>query len=96
MTRPPLPIPEAVQRDPDAREVLRVWIAEGGQHVSLQSTWDDPGAWGLALADLAGHVANAYAEEGKDRAEVLQKVIQLFEAEMRHPTDEPRGGLVDN
>jgi hypothetical protein len=38
----------------------RVWIAKEDQHVSLcAGAWKDPAPWGVVLADLAGHIANA-------------------------------------
>jgi len=41
-------------------EVLRVWAAPGQpQQLTLRTTWKDPGAWGLLLADIARHAANA-------------------------------------
>ncbi len=56
-----LAIPPAAQRDRASFEVMRVWIAEKGQHVSIQSgAWEDPFAWGIVLADLARHIANAH------------------------------------
>ena len=48
-------IPEIAESDPNAVEVLHVWVAKGGQHVSISTgIWEDPEAWGIVLADLAG------------------------------------------
>jgi hypothetical protein len=48
--------PPAASRDKASFELLRVWVAEQGQHVSLRSgAWEDPFAWGIVLADLARH-----------------------------------------
>ena len=56
-----LEIPPAAARDKAAFEILRVWVAEQGQHVSLRSgAWEDPFAWGIVLADLARHIALAH------------------------------------
>ncbi len=94
--RTQLQIPDAVKEDPESFEILRIWIAGGAQHVSLfAEVWDDPAGWGLMLADLARHIANAYAAEGKDRAATLERVCQGFRMEMDSATDEPTGKLVD-
>jgi hypothetical protein len=45
------------------------------------------------LADLAKHVANAYAADGMERAEALRRVYQGLQVEMESPTDEPTGGI---
>ncbi len=61
-----LSIPPVAQRDKASFEVLRVWIAEQGQHVSIRSgAWDDPFAWGIVLADLARHIALAHELQNK-------------------------------
>ena len=86
----PLPIPDAVRDRSDAREILRVWVSNSRQHFSLHTTWEDPAAWGLMLADLARHVANAYAREGKNREESLRTILELLEKELEHPTDDCR------
>ena len=90
-----LPIPPTAASDPDARELLRMWGARGAQHVSLASEiWDDPAAWGIALVDLARHVARAFAQQG--RGSVEQALVQLrqgFDAEWQAPTDVPTGAL---
>src|SRR5262249_50632359 len=92
--RSELPIPDAAKGDSDAVQILRIWIGGGSQPVSLKTgVWEDPAAWGLMLADLAKHVANAYAEGGMDRAEALRRVYQGLQAEMESPTDEPTGGI---
>jgi hypothetical protein len=76
---------------PEAVEVLRVWAApDEGQDVVLKTMWKDAGAWGLMLADIARHAANAYGNEGYDRAEVLVRIRELFDAEFSDPTDEPK------
>ena len=87
-------IPDAAKRDSKSFELLRVWIAENNQHVSLRAgVWEDPAAWGIMLADLAGHVANTYEQsEGRNRAETLQRIKAGFDAEMSSPTDPEAGG----
>lgn len=62
-----LPVPPATLRDANAREMIRVWIAENDLHVSLNLGMyaDDPDggvdereAWGQILADVIRHVAH--------------------------------------
>jgi hypothetical protein len=89
-----LDLPPAAQRDKAAFEVLRVWIAEQGQHVSIRSgAWEDPFAWGIVLADLARHIANAHAIQSSkvDKEAFLERLLEGFEAEIDNPTDEPEG-----
>jgi hypothetical protein len=90
-----LPVPPAAKADRSAKELVRVWAAGGGQHVSLATgLWSDPGAWGLLLVDLARHIANAYEQtEGRDSTEVLARIRDAFEAEWQAPTDEPSGEI---
>ena len=45
------------------------------------------------FADLAKHVANAYATDGMDRGQALRRVYEGLQVEMRSPTDEPTGGI---
>jgi Domain of unknown function (DUF5076) len=89
-----LSIPPAAQRDKASFEVLRVWIAEQGQHVSIQSgAWEDPFAWGIVLADLARHIALAHQLQGKetDTDAFMERLLEGFHAEIENPTDEPEG-----
>lgn len=73
---------------PNAVEVLRVWVAEGSpQQFILQPTWDDPGAWGILLADLARHVAKAYATDGLSETEAFERVVTGLLAELENPTE---------
>ncbi len=58
--------------------------------------WPDPRAWGLMLADLARHAANAYHQtEGRDRSAVLASIRAAFDAEGSVPTDSPTGSVVE-
>jgi Domain of unknown function (DUF5076) len=89
-----LSIPPVAQRDKASFEVLRVWIAEQGQHVSLQSgAWEDPFAWGIVLADLARHIANAHQMQNMkvDTDAFMERLLEGFHAEIDNPTDEPEG-----
>jgi hypothetical protein len=82
-----LDIPPAASRDKASFEVLRVWIAEKGQHVSIRSgAWEDPFAWGIVLADLARHIALAHNPEA-----FVERLLEGFHAEIENPTDEPEG-----
>lgn len=84
--KPPHTILEATR----AMELVRIWIVDGKQQVSISGNlWDDPAAWGLMLVDLAKHVANAYAQTGRNKEEVLDRIFKGFQAEYESETDEP-------
>jgi hypothetical protein len=91
-----LPIPPGAASAARAKEIARIWAAEGKQHVSLSTNmWSDPGAWGIMLSDLARHVANAYAQkDGLSSAEVLKRIKSVLDLEWGSPTDAPEGGLL--
>jgi hypothetical protein len=90
-----LHVPDLAKRDPQSFEVLRVWVANSGQQVSLRvGVWDDPAAWGILLADLARHMANAYRQDaGLDELETLQRIKAALDAELGSPTDSPSGQI---
>ena len=91
-----LDLPPAASRDNASFEVLRVWIAEKGQHVSIRSgAWEDPFAWGIVLADLARHIVNAESLHKKDldQTAFLERMLEGFQAEIDSPTDEPEGEI---
>ena len=79
--------PPPVAKEPGSIEILRLWASEGGpQQIVLRKKWDDPAAWGIALVDIARHVANAYANEGYDRDKAFERIKMLFDAEWESPT----------
>ncbi len=83
-----LPIPEKVLSAQQSAEMARIWVADNEQVVTLNpNLWSDPGAWGLMLVDLAKHVANAYAAQGFDANEALNRIRMAMDAEWEHPTD---------
>jgi hypothetical protein len=86
-------IPPAALDDPAATEVARAWVAKGALHCTLDiGVWKDPAAWGLVLADLARHVANAHLEQdGVGAEECVARIRAGFDAEMDAPTDSPSG-----
>jgi hypothetical protein len=91
-----LPIPPTVVADAKARELIRVWAASGKQYLSLATgIWDDPATWGVALVDLARHLARSYEQsKGLDREEALARIREGMEAEWSEDTDPDRlGGL---
>ena len=68
-------------------EILRVWAAPGApQQLTVRTCWKDPGAWGILLAHVARHAAQAYQHEGQDPQEVLRRIRQLFDAQWTSPT----------
>ena len=88
--------PPAATRDKASFELLRVWIAEQGQHVSLRSgVWEDPFAWGIVLADLARHIVHAESlvRQNFDETAFMDRMLEGFQAEIESPTDEPEGEI---
>lgn len=92
-----LPIPDEASETDAAHELMRGWLIDNRLVCSLfPSAFEDPAVWGVLLADIANHVANALAEcEGADRGEVLAAIRRAFEVEMKSPTDEHTGQFVD-
>jgi Domain of unknown function (DUF5076) len=69
-------------------EILRAAIVKGGLHMSMIRAFDDPQAWGMLIADVTRHVARMFARETKmTEDEALQKIRNMFDAEMDAPTD---------
>lgn len=91
-------IPPAALDDPKSGELLRAWIANHGLHCTLNvHVWDDAGNWGIMLADVARHVANAKHDlDGSDRHEIVRRIRELFDAELDSPTDKPSGDFVES
>lgn len=66
-----LQIPEGIKDDPNAMEMIRVWIGNKDIHLSmLLGMWEDASdndidereAWGELLADLIRHIANGLTQ----------------------------------
>lgn len=66
-----LPIPEGIEGDDNAMEMIRVWIGNKDIHVSmLLGMWeeasnfdiDEREAWGELLGDLIRHIANGLTQ----------------------------------
>jgi len=89
--------PPAIRGDRAAAEIVRAWVAHGDLHVVLRhDAFPDESAWGVALVDLARHIANAYQQaSGRDPTEVLKRIRQVFDAEWGNPTDAPKGSIVE-
>ena len=96
------PIPPAALQDPNAVEMLRVWVAGGQLHCSLKVGMyrdgmgiDEELAWGTILADAARHVARALQRDGTvSEADSLAKLVAAFNDEVAAPSSELRGGFV--
>jgi hypothetical protein len=86
-----LDLPPLANENPEAVEILRVWAASGSpQQLTLRTIWNDPGAWGLVLVDVARHAAKAYEAEGRDPDEVLARIHEQWVLEWSNPTDNPQ------
>jgi hypothetical protein len=90
-------IPPDASTAEEAYEILRGWLIDKRLQCSLlPSAFPQPFGWGIFLADVAHHVANALAEsEGADRTQVLQDIARAFNVEMQTPTDEHTGRYVE-
>jgi hypothetical protein len=85
-----LHIPPLAVKDPEAVEIIRVWIAEGKQEVCLKvGMWNDPAIWGRLLLDIARHIANVYSKaQDVDFDTALNRVLEGFDEELNEPTDD--------
>jgi hypothetical protein len=72
--------------DPASVEVLRAWVVGETLHCSLAATVPDAETWGLVLADVARHVAEAFQEQqGAAPEATLERIRAAFEEGVRAP-----------
>ena len=97
-----LSIPPAAISDANSVEIMRAWVAEGAQWISLNPhlyrhrDFEEEWAWGIFLADTIKHLANAiHNETGRDHKKIVKAIRKSFEAEMKKPTSEVKGGFLD-
>ncbi|MEM9234201.1 MAG: DUF5076 domain-containing protein [Pseudomonadota bacterium] len=85
--RPHLSVDDKISGAPDARELARVWVANGNLAVVFDETlWDDPAAWGIFLADFMRHIRDAYVERHDSPPdEVMKRIGEGMRAELAAP-----------
>lgn len=103
-----MPVKRELTIPPDALihpavEIIRVWLANQQQHVSLNiGFWEERGIdertiLGIALADMMHHIVNAHESKyGRDREESLRLIRSAFDVEMAHPTSERLGSFIED
>ena len=98
-----LVVPPAAERDPNSFETVRAWVAENGLHCTINvGVWDahsvpEERAWGIMLADVVRHLANALHERhGKETEETKVQVVRALLGELRLPTSEAHGKFWDH
>ena len=62
----------------------------GGVVVIIRPIYDDPGVFGVILADIVSHVANAYTDSGFDPVRARNRILEVLGDELDFPTDTPR------
>jgi hypothetical protein len=48
--------------------------------------FETPGIWGIVLADVVGHIVNAYAEKGMAAVPTRQEIIHYLASELEKPS----------
>lgn len=96
----PLVVPPAALRDEGSIQMLSAWIAERGLHCTINigffagQGYKEPKAWGIFLADVIRHIANAQNEEtGASSAETIQELLDSLNAELEAPTSKAEGSF---
>jgi len=94
MTRE-LEIPPAALDDPESFELIRVWAADGAQHVTiLPDLTGGPANFGALLADLARHGARLYSQrENISRLDALEKIVSRMSREIRDQDRDITGSI---
>ena len=80
-----LEIPAAAKKDAASFELLRLWVAEQSQQITLRpGVWEQPAAWGTMLADLARNIVQVHTEHDKnlDAEAFLAQLLEGFDDEI--------------
>lgn len=93
-----LVVPPAAQRDEGAIQMLSAWVAEQGLHCTMNVGMrhaqgrNEPAAWGILLADVVRHLANAIQTERGTSAEVtIDEIAESLREELSRPTSKAVG-----
>ena len=80
--------------------MLSAWIAERGLHCTINIGFfagqghKEPKAWGIFLADVIRHIANAQNEEtGASSAGTIQELLDSLNMELEAPTSKAQGSF---
>jgi hypothetical protein len=92
-------IPPAAVRDENSVEIIRVWIAERKLYSIIrigryahEGPDKEIAAWGVILADLTQHIADALSSKGFGaRDDLFVALVEAYEQEVSDPTS-ARGG----
>jgi len=88
MTKSSLPIPEAIESDPAAVEMLRAWVSNKDLVCALNigvyvkdGRFNEGRAWGVILGDLARHACKALqSRHGMNDTETMKVLREAFMA----------------
>lgn len=79
----------------DAHEMMRMWTVDGKMVVGLNLGGWEPSLWGIALVDIARHIAAGHHEaKGTDPDFILAEIKRLFDAEWANNTSPIGGGNI--
>ena len=71
----PLDIPDGIYEEQEGRELVRFWISDGVDHVSLKvglfERDNEPSIWGSVAADIAKHAVRGMVQDDPTRDEQL-------------------------
>jgi uncharacterized protein YbjT (DUF2867 family) len=65
-------------------------LPDGNVHVVVDNSAFTPGEWGIVIADLVKHVANAFAADGMDPIAAARDVERFLRAELERPSSTVR------
>lgn len=100
-----LQIPDGIEGDNEATEMVRFWLANGAPHLSLllgmyqdaeESKVDELWAWGQILSDIAQHVANGLSQSHSfEFNETVERIAGHFMVAMKERAPGMTGKYVD-
>ena len=101
-----LRIPPDTKGDPNATEMIRVWLAHDDVHLSLflgmwqdaaDSVVDERDAWGTMLADITHHIARGLNDSHAfQEADTVRRIRESYLAALDAKDKQRTGGYVDS
>jgi len=78
--------PPSIDDAQSAQEMIRFWIADNTDHVSLRvgeaaEPAKEPTMWGFMLADIAKHVTAAFKDlhpDGPEKEDIIKEIVTGF------------------